>query len=215
MKKTRTLGLAVFMVLVFGAFTGVSSASAAAGVYIGEGSIPKFETESYGEIFSGATNTNAISSFNFFGTGSCPKAQVESELPFPTTTLLMAPQFSGCTANGISVTVNTNGCLLRNDLKSSLWGTVRVSFCPEGKGIEFSETVFGGPVCTATVPNGASWLAGYINRGSGSTRYIESPYEAENVEYTLTAKIGGEVCGKPVGTYHDGYMAGHLNIKNQ
>ena len=227
MKKVRNLGLVAAMVLALGAFVGVASASASVGVYVGGGENPKFEAEEYGSKeyglrLTGTGKVLGVSTwFNFFGTeGSqyCTSNQIESELSQASPSLYTLTTYSGCTSNGLAVTVEMNKCLQGHHLKPGGAGAGTMDLVCTGEygagtAVVFKRVLFGQALCTATVPSQGGFESSYSTMGSGSERSISGVFGSEHVKYTLTGSGCGEA--KKPGTYTDGIWGGAIRAEHK
>ena len=138
-------------------------------------------------------NTNA-------GSIRCMEASFEGQAEFPISELSLSPSYSSCSFLGISgVTLETGKC--------SYGLHANGGFDIAGAECLMQITASG---CTVKIPSqwGLSTLS-YINRGSGSERFVEMEFYVPSIEYTQSL-----LCPNGQGTFNNGvYFVGPTDLE--
>jgi hypothetical protein len=190
MKNLKILGLAFVAMLAIGA-TAVPAASAV-----------KMTAEGYPTTLTGASdpgigNVVAVTAGNV----SCPNSTYLGVLAAASTTVSVAPNFTGCTAFGFPGTMDVNECtLLLHGVEASFNSTVDF-VCPAGKEMTLTVTSAGTSKCMLHIPSQAGLGTVTVTPvGAGATREITLDVNVTGIKYTHTAGSGLGACASGSGT---------------
>lgn len=220
MNKLKTLGLATLMALCLAATAGAASASASFGVWVNPAN-GNFEAEpgyevvgSPKKLFGGAIPPT----FNFFRSeknGTCSQAHLRTQIAQPYPAMVGLAEYGECHsegAGGLAVQVNMNRCFFIFTASSAEHsrGTEAIDCYEKGEEVEFSELLFGGVFCKASIPEQEGLQrTEYTNFGEGTSRGFDLLAPATGIKYTLS----GEGCkAGTTGSHEDGSFSQWLTI---
>jgi len=193
MRKLRIFGLALIALVAVSAI-GATMASA------DELTATKYPATTIGsnekEVFTDEFTTTA-------GTVKCTTASYKGTLKEKSTTLTVAPTYSGCTGFGFPATVTTTGCnyLFHVNGTTSTVGTVDL-VCEAGK--EITVVAKSGETVKCTVHVGSQAGLGTVTYSSigaaGETEEVTAFADLSGVKYTHTPGTGVGACVNGSGT---------------
>jgi len=184
MKNSKIFGLAFVAMLAIGA-TAVPVASAV-----------KMTAESYPTTLTGASDQgigNVVSVTA--GSVSCPNSSYLGVLSAASTTVSVAPSFTGCSAFGFPGTMDVNECtLLLHGAEGSFSSTVDF-VCPAGKEMTLTVLSAGTSKCMLHIPSQAGLETVTVKAvGAGATRELTLDVNVTGIKYTHTAGTGIGAC---------------------
>ena len=140
----------------------------------------------------------------------------------------VAPTYSGCTFAGLAAIIHMNGCIYQyniNPIAGNTTGTMDI-VCPFGKEVTITAPSAGTPKCIVHIPPQTGLVAvTAFNLGSTTTREVTVNFAISNLKYSQTTgtsetgncatadnTTGGTYTGKDILTGENALGTAHIGV---